>query len=525
VFITNQFFQCAVIHKIGVKYTVVKGFSPSVNAKLENLFLNMIFKSSDRTVSGVLDMYIHEMTELEANGFTLTLEDGRQYQIFVVMVQLIGDNLGLNGLLGFVESFTANYPCRLCKVPRARFNETFIEDTHLLRTRESYEADVCLNNPTVSGVKTSCAYNALPSFHVTSNVFCDIMHDIAEGVARYLMASLLNSFVFKRNYFSLDNFNVRISGYTYDHSCRPPPVSAEHIKNMSLNLSAAEMINLVLGLNLMIGDLVPVDDVEWEVYLMFRLVVLYCFGIAFSHEELEYLQVIISEFLQEYRAVFAQSLTVKFHNMIHYPRVIKMLGPLYHIWVMRCEGKHSELKKAAHTSGSYKNICKTLAVRHQLKQSERFMSQRSLDDITYVHIPGARVDSAVLADLPYGSQISELLGNYGLFREIFTTSCVTVGSIYYNVNDVLINVACEDDLFPNFLVIKSVFLTDERDCVFMCTCLLGVVFSHHYQAYEVVPNDRLVMLKSQNLQDLPSPWPLKIRRANGVQYVSLRHKI
>ena len=312
----------AVIHKIGVKYTVVKSFSPAVNAKLENLFLNMIFKSADRTASGLLDMYIHEMTELENNGFTLTIPDGRQYQVYVIMVQLTGDNLGLNGMLGFVESFTANYPCRLCKVARARFDETFIEQSHMLRTRDSYEADVCLNNPSLTGIKESCPYNALPSFHVTDNVFCDIMHDIAEGVARYLMASLLNSFILKRKYFSLENLNVRLVGYMYDHSCPPPPLSADHIKNMSLTLSAAEMINLVLGLNLMIGDLVPVGDVEWEVFLMFRLIVLYCFGTVFCAEELQYLQIIISEFLQEYRSVFGGSLTLKFHNMIHYPRVI-----------------------------------------------------------------------------------------------------------------------------------------------------------------------------------------------------------
>jgi len=311
-----------VIHKIGVKYTVVKSFSPAVNAKLENLFLNMIFKSADRTASGLLDMYIHEMTELENNGFTLTIPDGRQYQVYVIMVQLTGDNLGLNGMLGFVESFTANYPCRLCKVARARFDETFIEQSHMLRTRDSYEADVCLNNPSLTGIKESCPYNALPSFHVTDNVFCDIMHDIAEGVARYLMASLLNSFILKRKYFSLENLNVRLVGYMYDHSCPPPPLSADHIKNMSLTLSAAEMINLVLGLNLMIGDLVPVGDVEWEVFLMFRLIVLYCFGTVFCAEELQYLQIIISEFLQEYRSVFGGSLTLKFHNMIHYPRVI-----------------------------------------------------------------------------------------------------------------------------------------------------------------------------------------------------------
>ena len=75
------------------------------------------------------------MTELENKGFTRTIPDGQQYQVYVIMVQLTGDNLGLNGMLGFVESFTANYPCRLCKVARACFDEAFVEQVDAENTR------------------------------------------------------------------------------------------------------------------------------------------------------------------------------------------------------------------------------------------------------------------------------------------------------------------------------------------------------------------------------------------------------
>jgi len=91
----------AVIHKVGVKYTVVKGFSPIVNSKLENIFLNMVINSSERTTHGVFDIYLDEMSKLETEGFSVTLDDGESYKVFVVMVQVIGDNLGLNGLLGY----------------------------------------------------------------------------------------------------------------------------------------------------------------------------------------------------------------------------------------------------------------------------------------------------------------------------------------------------------------------------------------------------------------------------------------
>lgn len=115
----------SVIHKVGMKYTVVKAFHPMHNSKLENILLNMIIDSSERAVSDVFDIYLDEMSELENKGFMLNVDEVK-YTVFVVLVQVIGDNLGLNSMLGYVESFTANYPCRLCKLPRDKFGGTVL---------------------------------------------------------------------------------------------------------------------------------------------------------------------------------------------------------------------------------------------------------------------------------------------------------------------------------------------------------------------------------------------------------------
>ena len=449
----------AVIHKVGVKYTVVKGFSPAVNAKLENILLNMIFDSSERTVQGIFDQYLHKMSTLETEGFTVTDETGVLHKIFVVLVQVIGDNLGLNGLLGYVEGFTANYPCRICKTARENFNKTFTEPEDCLRSRGSYTADLALGDPSQTGIKDLCAYNTLPSYHVADNVYCDIMHDVAEGVCQYFVPSLLHSLILLKKYFSLDVFNEHLAAFAFDHSSPPPLFSVDNIKKMTVNISAMEMLNLVLGLNLMVGDLVPHGDSDWEVYLMFRHVVLYCCGVMFAEGELEYFRAIIAEFLQEYRSVFHGTLTLKFHNMIHYPRVIKMLGPLYHMWVMRCKAKHAELKKTAQSTGNFKNICRTLAKRHQLRQAERLMSRRGFE-MDYLHLPSAHLDTVFLSEVEGGSNISSLLGNYGLFKELFSCEYVSVASVCYRVNDILVGVGNESNLHPVFLQIQTIYVTD-----------------------------------------------------------------
>lgn len=513
-----------VIHKVGAKYTVVKALKPMMNSKLENIFLNMLINSNDRQRKGVFDIYLDEMKKLESDGFTVTV-DGVAYKIFVVLVQVIGDNLGLNGLLGYVESFTANFPCRLCKVSRAEFNHTYVEIPEKLRTEQGYLDDLAVGDPSMSGIKGPCPYNNLPSFNVVMNVYCDLMHDVLEGVCRYVIPAVLNCFIYQKKLFNLDTLNGRITIFTYDHSSQPPYITADHIKKSALNLGAIEMLNLVLALNVMIGDLVVTDDEAWEVYLILRNIVLYCCGLNFCEEELVYFQFVIGEFLEMYRSVFGGSLTLKFHNLTHYPRVIRLLGPMYNNWVMRCEAKHSELKKAAVSSGNFKNIRRTLAVRHQMKQAERFFACRGFTEEGTVEFGNVKVQNVTLSEMMYGSKISELLGNYGLYRELFKMDSVTINSVCFETGDILVYMQNETDIHPSFQRVNSIFVSDCNDCFLICTKILTVGHNHHYQAYEVLLLDELTVVSVDNLLGLLSPWPLKLRAVNSVLYVALRHKI
>ena len=61
------------------------------------------------------------------------------------LVLILGDNLGLNGILGFVESFSANCFCRICKIHIDESLRLTTESDFLLRTPKSYEADVKKN--------------------------------------------------------------------------------------------------------------------------------------------------------------------------------------------------------------------------------------------------------------------------------------------------------------------------------------------------------------------------------------------
>lgn len=59
----------------------------------------------------------------------------------------------------------------------------------------------------------------------------------------------------------------------------------------------------------------------------------------------------------------AGGLIQKMHFMLHYPRIIKMMGPIVFMNMLRYERKHLELKQ--HMTKNFKNINLTIANKHQ----------------------------------------------------------------------------------------------------------------------------------------------------------------
>lgn len=520
--VANPLGSHATIHKLGAKYTVLKCYKPQYNSLVENIFLNTLIYSSDRVTYSnkeVFEAYLTEMFELESKGFDIIV-DGLSFKIYVVLVQVSGDNLGLNGTLGYVESFTANFPCRICKTQREHFSVHLFESEKLLRNRDCYKTDLLVGNSKLTGIKEECCYNRLKYFHVADNVYCDIMHDLFEGVCRYVIQKLFKYLIHQQKYFTLENLSRRMQVFIYDHSSAPPCPSYQHVLNESINIGAIEMLNLVLGLPLLIGDLVPVGDRWWEVFLLLRKVILYACGLQFTKSELEFMRVLIAEFLEEYISIYECGLSLKFHNLTHYPSVIKQLGPLYNIWAMRCEAKHAESKKVASSVGNFRNICKTVAVRHQMRQAARFLARRGLEDSV---LSVSKCTAMMLYQTTDGATISSLLGNYGLFREIFQTNCISLNSVEYRVGDIL--AVSSDGLFPVFMQIHKVFITDARECQFVGMKLITVGEIHHFQAYEVEKTSNYLCVTAHDLNAIISPWPLHCRSSGRLLLVSLRHKL
>ncbi|KAG0439498.1 hypothetical protein HPB47_016622 [Ixodes persulcatus] len=117
---------------------------------------------------------------------------------------------------------------------------------------------------------------------------------------------------------------------------------------------------------------IPEGNAHWDLYLRFREIVDMVLATEVPARFLPYLEDQIQDFLRAYHELYlSASVNAKLHYMVHYPRIISEFGPLRQFWCMRFEAKHQYFKSMASKVKNFRNICKTLSMRHQLLESYR----------------------------------------------------------------------------------------------------------------------------------------------------------
>lgn len=73
---------------------------------------------------------------LSRKGITINI-DGQIVIVYFECVLVVGDNLGLNCMCGFSQSFTANRYSRICSATYNQAQEMIVENKSLVRTAKS----------------------------------------------------------------------------------------------------------------------------------------------------------------------------------------------------------------------------------------------------------------------------------------------------------------------------------------------------------------------------------------------------
>lgn len=237
-----------------------------------------------------------------------------------VLRLIIGDNLGLNKILGFSTSFNSNFYCRDCKREKKSMDTDTIEITEDLRTIIQYENDVKVNNVHQTGIIESSIFNQIPSYHIIDNHSFDIMHDLFKGIRSYNMCHIIR-YCIGKNYFSLEILNSRKNQFGYgiiDIGNIPPDTPLNHLKLYKIKMSASEMMNFGNFFPIFIGDLVPITDDVWKYFTLFLKIIDLCLISKLSIDVLNDFKQLVAEHHRMYVSLFNDNLKPKHHFLVHY---------------------------------------------------------------------------------------------------------------------------------------------------------------------------------------------------------------
>ena len=79
--------------------------------------------------------YFIRKIEKQEDGLQIVINN-KCYNIFLIQSLVIGDNLGVTSMFGFVESFTSSFYCRICYVHSNDAKTLIKENESLFRTKE-----------------------------------------------------------------------------------------------------------------------------------------------------------------------------------------------------------------------------------------------------------------------------------------------------------------------------------------------------------------------------------------------------
>lgn len=505
--------------KLGCTYVQIPCLPPECQSAVENIFLALVFKASYRCFgdSKAFGPLISSFKLLE-DGIMVNTNDGPK-KVYFLPGLLLGDNLGLNSVGGFVECFTACHYCRFCKIDKYQAYTQCTEDPALSRTKENYVQDLALQNYTLTGVKSNCVFNDVSQFHITSNYSVDVFHDLCEGVCHYTMMHILKHCI--PRYFTLELLNHRIEMFQFglSDSNRIPVLSDDFAKKEKLKMSGSETLLFVRLFGIIIGDKVPPADDFWVLYIKLCEVLDTCLSKSMSRNQGSPLRVLIHEFNSMYIKVTKDDLKPKNHNLGHYATAFEECGPMALSSTIRFESKHRTVLMPARATESRRDICRTVAVHHQLNMYYRFRSISSiLPEVEFGPVCDVYLNEFSNTDFVKSLPESITLSN--------NVSCLASNWVKYKgtkyKSGMILLLRIDSSGGPVFGQLEEILVSDNLP-LFVYSHLLCLGFDAHVHAYMVQSSDKWSCTFPHDLHD---PLPLNLYSSiSSEKYVPLRYAL
>lgn len=513
--------------KLGCVFFTLGNIRPMYRSGLKAIFLLIVAKSPVIKVNGldsILKPFLNDLKTLYEDGITIQF-DGKSEVWRGALLAFLADNLAAHELGGFKESFSfSRHFCRSCLTDKECSQKHFRENLFVVRTPDSHRAQCkLLNGPDrlkVSieyGINRCPALDSVSDFSVVKNMPHDIMHDLFEGVIPYEMKLLIQHLI-RKSYIQLDILNHRLVAFDFGYSelgDKPAPI----VDDSRLRQTASQMWLLARVLPLLVGDLVPREDLNWKCFLKLLKICELCTAPVLSEDSAAYLELLIEEHHSQFKSLYKDiSIIPKMHFMIHFPQQILDYGPLIHTWTMRHEAKLRIIKRAARVS-NFKNVCQTVAKRHQHLLSFYIHSNMLL---TKPVITGPCKPHSTTA---YPENVQLLFKEeHQLVQEsiVFTSSFVSYNGITFKPNAFVLFKF--DVLEPVFCKISMVIKTESDEIILVLNEFVTEYCDDHYHAFCITEHDIPHVCNIKNLSH--SNYIFHLRQSfakDGKLYITFKY--
>ena len=196
----------AALHNYGMFHFTILNLPPRFIACLSNIHLigianSYIVLKSNVGINTMLGHIVHELKNLETNGFVVYIPTKDFVHVFVELAQFTADNLDFNEVFGFKTCINADYCCPLCYATKSEMQTKFFESAYELRTVAEFDKDVktLSVNPELNscrGVKKPCTLNKLTFYYIVlQNWLNEPMHTVHEGISPIATECVIHSLV------------------------------------------------------------------------------------------------------------------------------------------------------------------------------------------------------------------------------------------------------------------------------------------------------------------------------------------
>lgn len=382
------------LHKQYAIYFEIRNVPEFIRSKLHNIHVIAMVPSLDLKQNDALDDVIKkivgELKILETDGINVNSKN-----IKAGLINVSGDNLGVNGVLGFVESFAATYFCRMCTCAKDETQCGLREDSTKIRTESDYlnllqKADRSKETYVDSkGLKKYCFFNDLKTFSLFENFSVDLMHDMNEGVIRFFIHIFID-YLIDEKIANLSTVQKLVRDFVYGNIWAKYKPSLLNVDKSTLNQNAMQIYCLMIHMPFIFNEYKSeVDEKMWNAMTDLLQMMQIIYSSKIRECDLKRLEKLIESHYEFIVKEMGMNLLPKHHFILHYPRIIKQCGPVIHAWMMRFESKHKVFTNIANRANNFKNLCKTFVNEHQMQicaqqksYDEHILSSKTSYDVT-----------------------------------------------------------------------------------------------------------------------------------------------